>query len=267
MKSSQVRYKTKINTLSSILFGATVLGFAAPAQAQTTLFSTDFDTEHALGADNLAGVNNWASNAVNSGVQGIRQNGGNLYGYLGGAAPSDNFREVYQSTPYDPVGQGTPILNISMDFAVFDSANLEYDRFYVDIFNQDIELLGSIVFDNVSLGILSWDAVNELKDTGVAFTSGTFEQLAISINLATNRWNATYGANTLFANEVFHAGTSTLDYDSLTFTWEVTDPDNPGDNFAAFDNIQIQTATPEPSTFALLAGVVCLGGALLRRRK
>lgn len=241
-------------------------GSATPAHAQTPLFSTDFEN-HVSGPDNLAGTDSWGTNAVNSGVQGIEEIRGNQYGYLGGAFPSTDFIEVYQSTPYDPVAQGEPIVNISMDVAVFDSINLEYDSFYIDIYNQDIALLGSIVFDNASLGILSWDSVNELVDTGVDFANGTFQQLAFSINFATNRWSATYGSDTLFTNEVFYAGDGMLDYDSIAFTWIVADLNAPGDNFIAFDNIEISAATPEPSTYALLAGVVCLGGVLLRRRK
>lgn len=245
---------------------AAAIGFVAPTSA-FDLYSTDFETGYIAGADNLVGTDGWdSSNAVNSGVQGIKSDSGNLFGYLGEAAPSADFIEVYQSANFDPVASGNPILNISMDLAIFDSTNLEYDAFYIDIYNQDVDLLGSVVFDNVSLGILSWDSVGLLNDTNVSYTTDTFGSLDISINYATNQWSASYGSDMLFQNQTFHGGTSILDFGSLTFTWDVTDIANPGDNYVAFDNIAI-AAIPEPSAIALLGGLLALTSVIRRRRK
>lgn len=254
----------KILTLK-LTCAAAVFGFVAPAHA-VDLYSTDFEAGFTAGADNLDGTDGWGSNAVNSGVQGIKTDAGNQFGYLGEVAPAADFTEVYRSAPHDPVASGNPILNISMDLAVFVSTNLEFDTFYVDIYNQDIELLGSVVFDNVSLGILSWDSVNVLDSTGVSFAADTFASLNMSIDLANNLWDASYGTDTLFTDQAFHAGTSALNFDSLTFTWDVVDLANPGDNYVAFDNISVE-AVPEPSAYALLGGLLALCSVVLRRRK
>lgn len=250
-----------------VIFAAVVaIVFISDAQSQVIIYSTDFsDPPFQPGVDTWAGTDGWEANE--SSVQGIFNYSGTQAGFLGFNAPANTNGIGYidRLLNYDPVGAGTPVVNFSMDVAIEDSSNGQYDNFFVDIYNADFDLLGSINFDNTPLEMWRYDGASYFN-TGATFENNTLYTLQFSINFGSNIWSANLGSISLFSGVTFNGDGANLNLGGIAFSWVLSDQSAPGDNFMVVDNIQV-TGVPEPSTYALLA--LTAAGALwwARRRR
>lgn len=240
------------------------VALTAIAKSQVLIYSTDFsDPPFQAGLDTWAGTDGWIGSEGD--VQGIVDDNGNQMGFLGFNAPANTngIGYVFRPFNYDPVGQGTPVVDFSMDISIVDSANGQYDDFYVDIYNAENLLLGSIGFDNESLEIFRYDRVS-LFNTGVSFSNDTFYSVQFTIDFASNIWSANLGPISLFQGATFNGNGRNLNLGDITFWWGLRDQNAPGDNYMLVDNIAI-TGVPEPGTYALL--IMSGAGALWWARR
>jgi hypothetical protein len=146
------------------------------------------------------------------------------------------------------------VIEFSATVAVFDSDLPYYDSFYISVFNTESDLLASVVFDNTeeAFGIWRYDGV-DYEDTTIAFDHAIAYQLEITIDYAANTWTASLDDMVLFSDAPFTATDSKLDLGDFSVEWEITDIDNPGENWMFFDDWLIKAVGPGGSPGDALA--------------
>lgn len=237
-----------------------LLGLTAPLLAvETILYETDF-SNFAVGDDQLAGSDGWlgtnTGQAVHGTIEGTFEDG-NVAGTLGFEIPTfeadDNVVSVWRPISVNPVTNDT-LIRFSADIAIIDSDNALYDSFYFSVFNQNVDLLAAVVFDNTieSEGIWSYDGA-DFTDTRAPFNVGQVYDFSFTIDYANNLWSASLDDLSLFEDITFTESNADKDLGDISAEWEVTDPDNAGTNWLYFDNWKVSeisrdsdvTFTPE----------------------
>ena len=223
--------------------------------AEVILYETDFSS-FSPGENQLVGNEGWESTHPDQGLHGIDNTileDGNESGFLGFKAPSEGkLITLFRPLDYDPIAEGKPHVNFSVNLAVVDSTaeNEHFDSFHFSIYNRNVELLAGITFNNdeADLPLLRYDG-NELISTGSSFKHAILTPLDFSINFETNRWSAAFDGISLFENEVFSDTDRTLDLGDISAEWDLTDEENPGNNWIVFDDWKVSasdTATEQP---------------------
>jgi hypothetical protein len=221
------------------------------------LYGTDFsDPPFVGGANTWAGTDGWESTNTTDGVQGI-MGSGNQFAYLGLNATSDANIFIWQPFNYDPVAQGNPWVNITAQIAVIDSTTGNRDRFGIEVYNDSIQLLGAVYFDNTNQGIYRNDG-SVSSYTGSNFVNGLVCDLSLDIDFQANTWSVRLDSTALFLNQIFNGAGADLNLCEIDFIDLVSNPGTPGDNFLQIDNLSV-SAIPEPGTYVLLGmGLLCL---------
>ena len=232
------------------------LVFSIPAQGdpenETILYQTDF-SDFPVGDGNLVGHDGWTSTHLEEDVYGIEEGffgDDNRSGALGFFTPktTDQFISVFKPLNYDPIENRTPVIEFSANIAIVDSEETEfYDSFHISVFNSEADLLAGIVFDNTEehLGIWRSDGL-EFYDTDVGFEHFTLYELRLRINFEANTWSAWFGDNELFADAPFTSVDKKFDLGDFSAEWELTDVDNPGDNWMLFDDWTVKAISARP---------------------
>lgn len=218
---------------------------------ELVLYETDF-SDFPVGDGELVGRDGWLSTHPDELVHGIVTDifdEGDRSGSIGYLIPETDSAiiSVYRPIDYDPLEENTPEITFFAEVAVIDSQETEdYDSFYISVFNRDAELLASVVFDNTedALGIWRFDGV-EFFDTEVTFEHAALYPLEIAIDYESNTWSAEFGGVDLFIDAPFSASSAVRDLGDFAVEWEITDVDNPGDNWFLFDNWSVMAVSAE----------------------
>lgn len=220
------------------------------------------------------GVGNWADNGGwfandDSDSEGIGTiSGTNQNAYLGKNAtlnPADGSTFVEHDFNYDPTRPGRDVVQISTRMAVFDSTTGPRDTFSLQLYNSDVDLLASIVFNNADKTIKRGDGDGPNIATNVTFKRGSYFNLTIEINYRTNTWSAMMDSSTLFSNVQYNHSGVFMDLGETDFVWDSTGTTT-GNNYLSLDNFSL-AAVPEPGAPSLLASGAALFLLGLRRRR
>jgi hypothetical protein len=132
---------------------------------------------------------------------------------------------------------------------------------------------------------LTGDGTNaSVNGLGQSVTTNVGQTYALSFYVGSGTDSVTFSASTVdlridggarvsYTN--LNEPTDNLDWQLFTVNFTATGPvtdiafyngSGPGNNLSALDNVSITAVIPEPSAFALLAGALGLGSALIRRR-
>lgn len=111
-----------------------------------------------------------------------------------------------------------------------------------------------------TLADLGYQALYQIQ---VDMTGSTYDVRLAQINPSTRTNIATF---TLATGESLSAGTSAMDFGTLSLDWSLTsgNPLEPGSNYIIVNDV---SAVPEPSVYALLGLGVLAGAVLMRLRK
>ena len=204
---------------------AALLALTAVCARAHTLYSTDFE-EFSGGDDQWVGTNGWLGNSVGVGVHGIDTNlipGLGHTAFLGSARPKSTFVAVFRPILYDPVTNGTPIVEFETLMGIQDSTNGNRDSFFFTLYNGTGHLLGSIRFDNTDLsyGIWRLDGTNQV-DTGVDFVRAELHLLFASVDFSNNVWSADLDGIPLFTGAVFNATARPRNLGYIAAEWQLT---------------------------------------------
>jgi hypothetical protein len=201
--------------------------FALPAVCAPahTLYSTDFE-EFSAGDDHWVGTNGWLGNSVGVGAHGIDQDllpGLGKTAFLGFNRPKSTFVAVFRPILYNPVTNGTPIVEFETLMGIQDSTNGHRDSFFFTFYNGDGNLLASIRFDNLDLsyGIWRLDGTNQV-DTGVDFIRSELHLLFAAVNFSNNTWQADLDGIPLFTGAQFNATGRPLNLGYVAAEWQLT---------------------------------------------
>ncbi len=231
------------------------LGFVSQA-SETVHYATDF-SEFESGDDTLVGNDGWRSSHPNQGLHGTIDDvfeDGNRSGTIGYNIPQgdSNVVTLWRPINVDPAANGS-LITFSVDVAVIDSDNNAYDSFYVSIFNQEDQILASVVFDNTeeAFGLWRYDG-DAFHDLSISFDHVRVYPLTLTIDFANNQWSADLGDNlVLFEDAPFTVSSAVKNFGDAAVEWEVADLEDPGTNWLYFDNWivtekGVTTPNPEP---------------------
>ncbi|MDB6128984.1 MAG: hypothetical protein JWM04_91 [Verrucomicrobiales bacterium] len=232
------------------------------AAGSGTFYETDFQG-FTPGIDNIEDTEGWLGDGVTSGVSGII-NGFPEFGqagYLGFGIPRNQVISLYRSININPINQGTPFIVFSVDMEVVNSNNGHFDQFGFAIYNQNVDVLGSVIFDNSTRHILHFDG-NSTHDTGHFFTNNVHYQLTVIMNFANRTWSGSMDGTKIFNNVAFNLPGFDMDLADIDPQWTVKSLATPGNNYLLFDNFSIvgsatasgPTIISEPQNVSIAAG-------------
>lgn len=254
---------------------------ALPCRAATnTLFFTQFEAAEGYSASfDLAGQQGWVyegsggNGLVASGLQGQSA-------YIGFTPPNpaDDSLVLWQPINHNPVATGYPIVKFSVLLNIIDSTNDRYDIFRWSVYNQQLDRLFSIDFDNAFTDVsYLLDGTNTLFVTDLRFTNNFNYQLNVTLNFAANRWSATLNDGVIATNEFIttvNAGLSLADIDAVWLVnqihytnglGQVLVTNAPGNNYMIFDNYRVTAETiPVTPAQVQFLGRTTEGWGLLR---
>lgn len=207
---------------------------------ESVLYETDF-SEFEAGDDTLVGNDGWRSSQSDLGLHGTVDDvfeDGNRSGTIGYNIPESGTEVVILWRPVniDPLANDS-LIRFSADMAVIDSDVGGFDSFYFSIFNQENDLLGSVVFDNSedAFGIWRYDS-DTFHDLSLGFDHATRYRLSLTIDYTENVWSAGLDDISLFREAPFTVSPETRNLGDVAVEWEISEPDNPGSNWLYFDN-------------------------------
>ncbi|MGC3961593.1 MAG: hypothetical protein QM813_27820 [Verrucomicrobiota bacterium] len=242
--------------VSVLLVGATLM---LPGWAATTnLYSTQFENAEGFSASfDLAGQQGW--NLEGSGGNGLIANG--LEGqsaYIGFAPPNpaDDSLILYRPINFNPSTGNYPIVKFSVLVNLQDSTNGRYDIFRWSVFNQNLDRLFLIDFDNDYLDVsYRLDGTNRTVFTSLLLTNKSNYQLDVTMNFAANRWSATLNNKPIATNQFITTINAPLNLGDIDAVWLVNQitytnglgqaitTNAPGNNYMIFDNYRITAET------------------------
>lgn len=250
--------------------GLTVLllqtrGFSVPID----IFFTQFEPGEGYStAFELAGQNAWTSDY--SGGNGIVSNyitGQGQQAYIGSWPPAsgDDQLVVWRPIHFNPLAVGMPLVKFSVLMSIVDSTltNGHYDNFRWSVYNSQGDRLFSLDFDNQYTDVnYLLDGTNTLFLTGLRYTNSENYTLTVTMDFASNRWNATLNQALIATNQPITTTNAPLNLGDVDAVWLIRTNGLPGDNYLLFDNYRV-TAELLPARVQLLSRT-SQGWALLR---
>lgn len=264
-------------SLSLLAFAASALG--------GELYYTGFDN-FSTGYDTIAGTDNWLGSSAFSGLKMSGVDAEATHGILGigNAAfiggnssptptPAGRSINVRRNVNVDPAALNEEILTFRSLVGIKDSSPsgvvTRRDNFEFAFYNQSLQLLASIQFDNSSIDSTTqsprriiyrtqWNTSTsrfDLVNTNAFFLHDTLQQLEIRINFRTNRWSMNLDGISIFADSSFHSGPRTRNLGPIAAQLQIigsssTGTPQPGDNYMLFDDWLVRSDSlpvPKPS--------------------
>jgi hypothetical protein len=245
-----------------------MVAIAAPAWADTVLYSTSFEQPTFTPSMSIAGQDGWA--VFGPGAQEVENffaDTGSQAVFVDGGAPS-------QTGPYKATPTTGPLVDLSADLNILPSSVQTEWQFAATgpaltgyLGGIDIQTNGDISAITSASGYTDIGTFTR----SATFTSAAFVNVNLLFDLATQTYNISVGGVTLASNVPFCGGNATCPGTFLpTFADGFFDTfgDVAGANDSAYmDNysVTLVTATPEPGNLGLIAlGLVGIG--LVRRK-
>ncbi len=233
--------KTLTNNLAILHLGCLLL-VLIQSQAQS-LYQTDF-SNFTAGEDQLVGTDGWMGSNIGEGVHGIDSEaivGLGHSAFLGFNPPSTDLVSVYRPIDQSLLSSGSgSVIEFNVVMGISDSFNGQYDRFYFSLYDPLNNYLAALVFDNTNEGFGIWvsDGVDQVY-TDEEFLTDVLYDLTIVAKFSENSWSAYLDDIPLFVDRPLTAVTGTPEFGDVAVEWEITDPNNPGDNWLLFDDWEI----------------------------
>lgn len=254
-------------TVASALLLAALNTAAAPP-VRTNLFYTGF--EYLEGFDPLYLLddqNGWVHLPVYQGAvkidlpaDGVTTNqfpGLGQQAWVGGEFVDEPIDQVHvwHPTIVDPIPVATPIIKFTVLMAIQDSTFGQYDFFRWSVYNSEEDRLFSIDFDNLDWSIAYQLDDENFYDVPVLFKPNDPQQLEISMDFASNKWNAWLDGTQIVTDAQITTTGLKKTVGQIRALWLPSDPDNPGDNRMVFDNFSLyaESAPVAPVAPELLA--------------
>ena len=266
---------SRVITRTAIGLSLCLAALGSVTQAATPIYATQFERSGDPELDydpafELIGQAGWTGLGTGgSGLLEERFPGQGQQAYLGFFPPlneGENFTSAWQPLNYDPLAEQKPIVRFKVTMEIVDSLNGFRDDFRWTVYNQDEEFLFLLDFDNLSTGICyALNDGNGIQPTAFTFVNDTIYELEIIMDFENNLWSADLSGTVVVENQPISAGSAALTLGDIDAVWFIFDPDNPGDNFMAFDNYEVTAEAPVivPPEFGLISRLNS-GEAVLR---
>ncbi|MDP6794808.1 MAG: hypothetical protein QF721_10570 [Verrucomicrobiota bacterium] len=225
----------------------------------------DFDIEFTLmGQGGWQGEGTGGNGLVEDNFEGMGQQA-----YLG-YWPAEEVDETYTSLwqPVKGIGPEETRITVTVLLMFVDSTNGHRDDFRWTLYNDNVQRLVTLDFDNVTRNINYALDDDLFLPTGYSFEYEALYDLKFVMDFAANTWTVSVGDEDIVSKKKLTTKGSSLAFGDIGPTWVYRDPENPGNNYLVFDDYQVMTerSTPLPPSPPTLewTGWVEDGGALLR---
>ncbi len=237
--------KLRRGTVGWLTFGIVASLLAVSSTDADVLYETDFES-FVVGDDNLADQDGWNGTNVGQHVHGIVSSVNPVLGksgFLGINSPASSIVLVNRNIDFFPNQNGSNVVKFSSTLAINRSTNGEDDYFSVVLFNQDNDLLASIVFDTFDGSIRRRDGVsgNPSEKLAKPFDYTTPFELSFRIDFAANQWTAKIDGNVIFSDRQFNGGGAALNLKTIGIAWTLFDEKAPGNNWILFDHWRVES--------------------------
>ncbi len=251
-----------LEKLAAPTIALAMVAIAAPAWADTVLYSTSFESPtFTTGA--LAGQNGWSGfGPSGASVENFFADTGSQAVFLDGGAAS-------QSGPYYTTTTTGPLVDLSADLAIFTSSTQTTWQFGA-LGPGLVGFLGGIDIlpDDSIEAITAGNPVIGTFTRATGFNSSAWVNVNLLFDLATQTYDISVGGVLLDSDVPFCGGNGTCPGTTLsTFANGVFDTFGGGNDSGYMDNYSViqVTPTPEPGNIGLMAlGLVGIG--VVRRK-
>lgn len=240
-------------TLALPVVAAFVLTLAGAAWgASRILYETRFEASEGFSDSlTLVGQQGWVG--VGTGGNGLVSDffsGEGQHAFLGFEAPPTNETavSVWRPVGFQPGPSDPTLVRFTVLMSIEDSVTTtNRDDFRWTVYNhQEFRLFG-LDFDNDSLAVHYYlDDDAGFVPTGRSFTNSIPYALAVTIDLARNRWSATLDGSLLVTNVAVTTRDRALTLGDIDAEWVIRTPGKPGDNYLVFDNYRIVAESETP---------------------
>ncbi len=258
-EDKRLRFADPAPALSALCAMALWLG-ASCCAADNVLYSTQFESAEGYNPKlELAGQQGWVSYGADSGGNGFTTNFfGSQAAYVGRTPlkPPGEFLNVWRPINYTPAQGESFMATFTVDMAIADSSNKNWDDFYWSVYNVQGDRLFTIDFDNYGLSVYYvLGGTNYFVPTQLSFSNGIPCTLAIDMDFSSNRWDASLSGHLLATNQPITMTNAPLDLGDVDAVWALYNVNAPGNNYMAFDNYKISTAPVQgpPPRLSVLA--------------
>ena len=222
------------------------LGTSPVFAAMPVVYQTAFERSQGYDTNlDLVGQSGWLGSG--SGGNGVLPGffpGRGQQAYLGFAPPNPGYDSLFV---YRPLNRNLSQAQFTVNMAVADSSNNQYDDFYWSVFNQQGDQLFTLDFDNYALRVnYALQTSTNWISTALTFTNGVMYPLTVNLNFVANRWSATFRGLLVATNQPITTRGSPLNLGDIDAAWVVYDTTAPGDNFMVFDDYAVTGVVPSP---------------------
>ncbi|MFT5105082.1 MAG: subtilisin-like proprotein convertase family protein [Pseudoalteromonas tetraodonis] len=247
--SSGVTYRIAVDGYGGV--SGNVVLTISPSSVETSIYQTGFELSEGFQAGlPLAGQGSWEGQG--SGGNGIVNEffpGEGQQAFVGfnPPTPGEEVQFVWRAVNHTPDLATQPMVTCSVDMAIIDSTNFEYDDFEWVAFNSNVDRLFTLNFDNTNLSIFYQLDDGVFVDTGFGFENGTKYELIITMDFAENHWGATLDGVAIVEDKAITTQGSLLDLADVDAAWKIRNG-APGDNYLLLDNFSlVAKSDPAPS--------------------
>ena len=251
---------------------AVSLGQAATAFGQArTVYHTGFEAKQDFDIEfTLIGQGGWEGEGT--GGNGLLENnfeGMGQQAYLG-FWPAEEVDEIYTSLwqPIKGIGPEETQITVTVLLMFVDSTNGHRDDFRWTLYNDNVQRLVTLDFDNATQNINYALEDDLFLPTGYSFEYEALYDLKFVMDFAANTWTVSVGEEDIVSKKKLTTKGSRLAFGDLGPTWAYRDPENPGNNYLVFDDYRVtaERGSSLPSSPPTLewAGWVEEGGVLLQ---
>jgi hypothetical protein len=239
-----MNFSVAARPLCCVVFAALTLALLpAPGVATpTNIYFTQFEAAEGYDANrDLAGQNSWMKDG--SGGNGLVSGfmpGQGQQAYIGFRATNSDQLLLWQPINFDPLAAGLPLVKFTVLMNIVDSENGNYDNFRWSVYNQQVQRLFSLDFDNYYTNVnYILNGTNQLVTTSLHYSPSSNYLLTVTMNFASNRWSASLGDALIATNLPITTTNVPLNLGEIDAVWLVYDTNAPGDNYLLFDNYRI----------------------------
>ena len=214
---------------------------SALAQARTvyqTGFEAkqDFDIEFTLiGQGGWEGEGTGGNGLLEDNFEGMGQQA-----YLG-FWPAEEVDEIYTSLwqPIKGIGPEETQITVTVLLMFVDSTNGHRDDFRWTLYNDNVQRLVTLDFDNATQNINYALEDDLFLPTGYSFEYEALYDLKFVMDFAANTWTVSVGEEDIVSKKKLTTKGSRLAFGDLGPTWAYRDPENPGNNYLVFDDYRV----------------------------
>ena len=237
--------------------------------APVTLYSTQFESAEGFNAVyELADQGGWVGYGTGgNGVQEFYPTYGQS-AYVGNV-PATTYAGLYLWHPVSSFSTNYPIITFTVKMALVESTNGYRDQFFWSVYNTNGAPLCSLNFFNDYPGF--WDIYYDQDNFAAPKYSGRYippnavYSLRMTMNLASNRWDAWLGGVQVVTNALITGTNASRALRAVEAVWLPTSVSGTGNNYMVFDNFTL-TADVLPQTIPEVQPPVFLGGGQHRIR-